>query len=429
VLAAAVSLRAAVPLLCFALNRDPAIFHLPDTGDYLLTARQLLAGRFSLDGVTPELFRTPGYPLLLVPGVALGEAAAVTILLQILLSVATVYLVYRASQLLFQNRQAALLASLLYALELQSIVFCSALLSETLFTACLTLFVCFLLAYFQSGRVRPVLTAALALTASIYVRPVAYLLPLAVFVLLLARGAPGRARASRRAVPAAAFVALCAALLVPWHARNLRVAGYPGFSTAFEQSLYYYHSVGVRSWLGGEPYHQALEHTIAPASYAEMRREVLDSVRAHPFLFAWLQLKGAAWAAIAPNPTLLGTLLGHHTDERPEALAAGFDKSLPGAVRFTLSISPAVSALSLAIAALVILYYGLAARAVLAAGPQRTPLLAVVLPLAACLLFLGGGQLASGRFRHPAMPLVCMAAGYGLALVLNGRTRGSVAPL
>ena len=134
----ALLLRALLPIVVLLLNGESQAFHAPDTSGYILLAKQLLSSG-SFGGTSPELIRTPGYPLLMILGLSLGSLELVTIVLQILLSTATVALVYGVGRLIFVDRTSALLAAGLAAIEPLSILYTSMLLSEVLFTFLVTL--------------------------------------------------------------------------------------------------------------------------------------------------------------------------------------------------------------------------------------------------------------------------------------------------
>jgi len=73
VLVLALSLRAALPILVYLHTRETDGFYAPDTESYLKPAQELINhNRFYSDG-TPEIIRTPGYPLLLTLGLALNR--------------------------------------------------------------------------------------------------------------------------------------------------------------------------------------------------------------------------------------------------------------------------------------------------------------------------------------------------------------------
>src|SRR3989440_4661521 len=134
-LAIAVVIRGSFALGAWLVTKDRTVFHVPDTGSYLAPARDLLAhGTFTRDG-RPELARTPGYPLFLVPGVWLGSVEATTIALQIGLSALTVAGVFVLARLVFNDGPVALLAAGLYAVDPLSAIYTTILVSETLFTA------------------------------------------------------------------------------------------------------------------------------------------------------------------------------------------------------------------------------------------------------------------------------------------------------
>jgi hypothetical protein len=105
VLGVALLLRIFLPLAGYFYARDVTIFHDPDTDTYIAPARELIAQyRFFSHG-TPEIVRTPGYPLLLTSGLHFHQLEAITIVLQIALSCFTVYMVYLVAQLLFKREE------------------------------------------------------------------------------------------------------------------------------------------------------------------------------------------------------------------------------------------------------------------------------------------------------------------------------------
>src|SRR4028119_1635662 len=89
VLTIAFLLRCFLTIVVLAINHTSTAYT-PDTESYLVTARKLIeSGQFAT-GVQPEIFRTPGYPLLLVPGILLGQQELVAIFIQIMLSCFTI---------------------------------------------------------------------------------------------------------------------------------------------------------------------------------------------------------------------------------------------------------------------------------------------------------------------------------------------------
>ena len=178
VLGVALFLRALLPTLGYCYTRDASIFYTPDTASYIEPARELVSHhRFFSDGA-PEIVRTPGYPLLLTPGLLIGRLELTTITLQVLLSCFTVFMVYRTAYLLFEREKIALIAAALYAIEPLSILFASLLAAETLFTTVAMVGVYFFVKYLRRQSLGDLLVSAAALAASVYVRPIGYFLPL-----------------------------------------------------------------------------------------------------------------------------------------------------------------------------------------------------------------------------------------------------------
>ena len=186
VLGLALLLRILLPIAGYFYTRDVTIFYTPDTGSYIVPARELIAHhRFFSDGA-PEIIRTAGYPLLLMAGLLLGHLESVTIALQILISCFTVYMVYLTAHILFEGERLALIAATLYAIEPLSILFTSLLASETLFTAVVMVGVYYLVRYLKRQSLEDLLASGGALAASVYVRPVGYFLPVIIAVGLAA---------------------------------------------------------------------------------------------------------------------------------------------------------------------------------------------------------------------------------------------------
>src|SRR5579863_4985282 len=240
ILILALILRALLPTLGYLCTRDIAIFYDPDTDTYLTPAKELIVyHRFFSAGI-PEIVRTPGYPLLLTLGLLLQHLEVITILAQIMTSCFTVYMVYLIAQSLFRREQVAIIAAVLYAIEPLSIFYTSQLLSETLFAALGTVWLYFSLRYLDSYRPWNLVVSGVALAASVYVRPIAYFLPI-----LIAGGlgvlalVDGQKNMSRLLKHAAVFLVVSTSLIVPWQLRNGSETGYFGFSGASCINMYF----------------------------------------------------------------------------------------------------------------------------------------------------------------------------------------------
>ena len=180
VLGLALFLRTLLPIVGYLYTRDVTIFD--SHPSYVVPARELITNHRFFSNGAPEIVRTPGYPLLLTAGLLLHRLELVTILLQILLSCFTVYMVYRTAQLWFKRTEPSIIAAALYAIEPLSILYTSQLLTETLFAALVMVWLYFLSRYVNQHLLRDLLVSGVALAASVYVRPIGYFLPVIIAV-------------------------------------------------------------------------------------------------------------------------------------------------------------------------------------------------------------------------------------------------------
>lgn len=193
--------------------------------------------RFTTNGV-PEIARTPGYPILLLPGIVLGNIDFVTIALQIALSSLSVYLVFKVALLLFENTRIATLCALLYAVEPLSILYTARILSETLFTTLIILLLYCMVRYFLTYSIPFLLASAFVLAGLAYVRPIAYYLPVLMAVILLI-WVFARKRKLDQVVAIGAFFLISMGLIGLWQVRNTNEADYRGFAAAMDYNWYY----------------------------------------------------------------------------------------------------------------------------------------------------------------------------------------------
>ncbi|HVA50343.1 MAG TPA: glycosyltransferase family 39 protein [Pirellulales bacterium] len=430
VLTAAALVRVAVPLIALAVARPEPQFREPDSGGYLQAAEQLLeTGRLGTCD-EPEIKRTPGYPLLLVPGLAVGHVEMVTVALQIALACATVWLVYQTATLVYQRDDIALAAAWLCACEPVSMIYASKLLSETLFTTLLTAALWFITRYCAWQRWRDVLLAAAVVAAATYVRPITYFLPVCLAPALLVALGRRDGRAWRRTAQAVAFFALSVWLMAFWQVRNWSEARYTGFAAIADVNLYYYEALPVVAERDGIPPSQWDKFQVAagesnPAAYLQRHPEQRDWPVAERYAFlrreAWRIIRGDPWRWARLHFGGVAHTLG---DSGRNAWVAFFrlaDTSKDVAVkpgtlidRFVTALKqrPLVLVIHGLLATTLLVYLGLASVG-LVAVPARTPALLLLLAVGAYLLLLSGGAAGYHRFRLPLVPLISLLAGAG----------------
>ena len=425
ILGIALFLRMIVPVASFLVVRSDRGFLFPDSGSYLRPAEELLrSGRFA-NGDRPEINRTPGYPMLLVPGILLGNPVLVTIVLQVILSLATVWLVYRTSALLFENENAAAAAALLYSLEPLSILYTTLILAETLFTILIVASFFCLADYFKRRQaLGTLILAAVSLACSIYVRPVSYYLPFLVSLVLL----PAlllRHRKIRYLLHVAVFLVVSFGPLAAWQARNRAETGYSGFSAISSINLYFCQAASIRAKLEGLPYLEVRRRMGSGEEHPEQlswsdtqryqfwKREGVRMVMRHPVLYTRIHLGGMVRILFDPGSVDYLKVFGA-APRSSGTLGRIVDRGLASVVLGLLRDNPLVFWTQLALFALLAVYYLLAALGLL--GRQCSGFWAKAAVVAVILYFvaISGGPQGYSRFRHPVMPFLCVLAGCGL---------------
>ncbi len=255
VLAIALLLRVGLALFVVASPERALTF---DGREYLELGVSLAAGRgLAVERtlasgeriVVPEVFRTAGYPLFLagLERLAPGHATALIVLTQAVLSALTCLVVYGTARELGVQPPASLLAALLLALDLPSAVLSAQILSETLATVLLALFLWLSLRFARTGRLPDLIAGFAALVASIHVRPT--FAPIAPLIALgLVPFLWGQWRRLATALAVAVIIVLLG--IGGWMARNGREAGYPTFSAVTDGALLFQAS-GLQAFTEG----------------------------------------------------------------------------------------------------------------------------------------------------------------------------------
>ena len=421
-------LRLMLPLAAYAHTGDAAIFLGPDTNSYITPARELLAtGRFTAHG-EPDVFRTPGYPLLLLPGLACGHLITLTIVLQAILSSLTVYLLYRLAQLVYAERVARW-AALLYAIEPLSIFYVAKLLSETLFTFALLLFLYLFLRYTRERSLNLLLWSAVILAASAYIRPVSYYLPLytaLIFGLLFISG-----HEKKLLWHYALFLIVSLGPLKLWQIRNQVTSGYGGFSVVSAKNLFFYNGAAVAAKLEHRSYSETRLHLWetygkpaldAPpeqraAFYEDWERQGQALIAGHPLLYARIHLKGIVRLLADPGATAYLKIFKLYPETGGNLLSLLVDQGAFTAMKDLFRHQPLVFWSNLLFGVLLGGYYvltGIAFSAVRFWRERGTLILGL---FAAYFLAVSGGPVGFHRYRHPLMPFFALWAGYGLAMI------------
>lgn len=373
-------------------------FYYPDSFTYLAPARSLLHGFGFVDASGAiETLRTPGYPLLLA---LFGARTLPVILMQHLLNAfltAGIYLLvlYRC------DRGPALIASLLFALDVPTIHYANKLLTETLFTT--LLYVVFVLAL---QRPRPVVMGLLA-GLLVLLRPIALLYCIALALHFMARRIPKR--------QLLIFLAVSIVLPGAWAMRNRVQVGVFTVSSIGDFNLLTYRAAGAMAIEDEGDFRQAIadeesaltdeaDDQIQAQLHIADATELPDAVRAryysryalrvigeHPIAFVQLTIRG---------------LLVNLFDSDWEAISVVSPIS-PDVLQFGIGVIPTI-VFVLAVTGTIFLW-----------RYDRPMALLIVLTVAYFIVISAGGE-SESRFRVPVMPQLVVAAAIGVEAIRRG---------
>jgi 4-amino-4-deoxy-L-arabinose transferase-like glycosyltransferase len=386
-------------------------FMVGDSDSYRALARYLAWDSAFLDrwgSGRPELFRTPGYPLVLVPGTWAGVPVAAAIALNLLLSVAIIILTFRLARRLFGDGRLAGLCALVVAVEPTMLTWSVKVMPETLFTVCLLLFAMAALRVLETGDTRWIVAAAVALVASAYVRPIAY--PLVWVMAVAAWAAPGPSRLRRGLV----FLLTAAALVAPWHLRNAWQTGYAGFSTVTERSLYISAGGAVLAEREHRPYADVRRELLRNGRWRSavvdaeqhdlMRRQGLAWVASDPLAWAKIHVRGMMRTLFDPGAAEYLRLAGMYSVGARDT----------GGIRETARAYPLVFWSSVVLGVVLLPLVLLPFAGALRVPPgERTAFLLLAL-IAVYLVVAGGGMPGNYRFRAPAVPFLVLMSVYAV---------------
>jgi 4-amino-4-deoxy-L-arabinose transferase-like glycosyltransferase len=384
----------------------PERFFTPDSQGYISLAlhfRDAYAGRYA-DLSNLALVRTPGYPLVInAVYAAAGERPWAVILLQIALSVLTVWLTYVGGLRLFGPR-AAWWAAAALAMDPISIIMPSYLQPEVAFTVVLLLgFRCWLGSFGRRAHVRSA-GAGVLLGASALVRPISLYLP----VFLIPAGWFFHGRRARALLISAVLLAAFALPVGGWTAVNYRLAGVPMLSTVQSYSLLFYRAGGALAHdehLSLREARDRLRTTLNSRVRPSMNRAEISRLRTQLAIETLTEHPVGAWVTFTRGAVVL--LAGPGRAELLRLLGA------PDPLKVAATSHRILVGLELLIQALSLLSAGWGCYALLRA--RRYFELVTVASFIMYYVVASAGPESYSRFRAPIVPYLALLAGCGIA--------------
>lgn len=386
-----------------------------DSYSYLRPAQTLReTGRYAVrDGAveTPETYRTPGYPLFLIPFLdATNQPHHRRIQwIQVLLGALSAGFLAWAALEFWGSRTPALLAGGAFALDYVHAIHSLFILSDVLFVLFLSMLV------FALTRRSYAWAGALSACAAL-IRPVGVYLPFVVGLALLVPTARSRGPVLRTVV----LYLSCALLpLVAWTARNHAVMGRWTFSSFQDANLYLVRAALVESQ------EKNLSYPDAIASIEQQRKlaSVPDNVWATSYLLhhvpAYLRLmaKDAVKLFSGNSMKIAAWIFARDESYGPQAVAVHGEGSPIAQANELLHRHIGVGLLMIVYGAFLGLVYLLCLRGIWESGTGKgwgITLLFLSIPLYFTAVTLGSG--AQARYRLPIMPALFLFAGGGVKI-------------
>ncbi|MDD5634695.1 MAG: glycosyltransferase family 39 protein, partial [Candidatus Omnitrophica bacterium] len=247
VLTAAITIK--IALFAIAVICAPESKFENDSRDYLQTAETLYSrGAFAQqnnDGTLRyEMLRTPGYPVFLG---ALHNLLKIplhgVILVQVFLTLLIALFVYYTAARI--DIKIAFLSAVIILFDLPSSVFSLMIMTETLFTFFMALFMLSFILYLKEGAFKWVMASAITLVISTYIRPISYYIGIMIAVFILYANCPKNFK--KAFIHALLFLVVVYGLIALWQIRNYLCCACSSFSSIAGANFKQYTLIGTYS--------------------------------------------------------------------------------------------------------------------------------------------------------------------------------------
>ncbi len=425
-----------------------------DSPDYVWLATNLVHRHiFSLDSTPPfrpDLLRTPVYPLFLalpalmtrpsspLPSVHHSSFIVLALILQVLLSLAAIWLTRRLGLELGLAPRTAALAALLVALSPNLVFYSIKLTTETLFVCILLVTLLLVNRFGIFHRWQDVVAVGAGCGLLILTRPIAVFFPLLLALHVFCKTGRNWQLAIRNSL---ILLASAAVVLAPWVIRNGRVSGRYILSTAFDYNISEYSGAQTLAAARMIPVDEARDSLAAEAEsrygpldendraryWAVRARVGRQELLARPLLAAKVHAAGSAGGLLMPLSVralraFSGADLRADTTGDPHVAQRTVQLVARGRIGQAIALIRTERLARLSAPALAILGYAILFHATLLVAflfslflKRSRRLLWLLLPI--LYYVLSTGPVGEARFRVPVEPLLCLLAALALTRV------------
>lgn len=230
-----------------SFSGEKSLIYVNDSQTYLQVAKNIINhGVYSMevsDNPHPDNFRTPLYPLFLLPFVWLNTSLYFPVIVQILLISLGMVVIFFISQKIF-NPKIALIATIFFALEPLGALFSAQIMTESIFTPIFVIAVLFFVLFIKFKKNKDLLIGSILLALAALMRPIAfYLFPIIGIALLL-----GKIEYKQATKKLVIGLTVFLAITSPWlYFSIIKVHSY-SFSSIIGMQLYEYHGKYFDQW-------------------------------------------------------------------------------------------------------------------------------------------------------------------------------------
>ncbi|MDR1137033.1 MAG: glycosyltransferase family 39 protein [Synergistaceae bacterium] len=419
--------------MIFSLYGKPG-FISPDTGSYAAPASELAKyGTFSANG-TPEIVRTPGYPLFLAMFIELPQWELWAVTAQCFIAGLVTVLTYKLAKSLAGIR-AGCFAAFIFAVSPITVTYTTFIITERLTSFFMAVLCAAMFKFLEKPRMAPNVLAAAASSCGAFVRPAAMFVPYCVAAFIIFSCAAKKIRAARIAAFVVVFLLISAAPIRLWEYRNLRVSDYRGFSAISAVNLYFYNAAGVLAKLENKSFydmqnemgyydsdnykakHPGQQGLSRGEIFNSMAREGREIIKSNPYIYAKVHIQGMLFAVITPGThTLVRRSWGENA---PGFRSMKHGRSMTSFIMVLIKEMPITFMIFSSSATLLAIVYLFSAAGFMVCGRTRQFETAFVTLTAAYFILIAGGPAATDRFRDPINFIIAMWAGIGIERFLT----------
>lgn len=431
VLCIALLLRAVLVISVLIKNPD-GIWVFDSYGYWQIAYNLVTNGIYSQDytlPLYPDSLRTPLYPLLMAFFQMTGAGSHGMLFLQVILSSLTAVITANLTLRIFKCSRTAIIAGLIVALDIPSVIFTGLILTETIFTFLFIATIYSLVVHLERKDARSLIGAGTLHALAMLCRPVATITFIIILLVLFFSARQLKAGMKKAAV----WCITVLLILSPWLARNKIVFDSFFLSTISSHLLHNYHAASIISEKNAIPFHDA-QLALREDAYKTFKRNVMTEAdeyagycRARAVkiiidnksVFIKQHLFGVISLSFKPVRGYIDNMLGYTKGYQSASPSEFPATSKTYRIVKELSSKLSFGLLIVQIFFIVIIYAGLLRGIVWWWKKNDRTILIMLLLIIAYFLNTTVPPFNEARFRVPVMPVIAIISSCGLNIFIG----------